>query len=599
MKKITVGILILLFFCTIAYTYKDFDEYKVLKVADAAHIYIDLNKNLQIDDNELVNVYGIAPFKDSSSQLTSNINNKYRFYLDYFAKEWAEKELLNKLVKIKKIKADTYVIYLNNTNYAEKLLKEGFALSDQVEYDKYNNLSKIKDKIKYANREAYVILNVKNNKYHKLGCKYGQKSYEYKLVPFKQLPKNAIKCGYCYRKTYKKYHNFFDKQVPINDYKNFKNINVYFIDFSNNKRPVNSCTTSACKDLLSEINNAKYTIDFAIYGINKQSDIFNALVNAKKRGVNIRWVSDFDSKTDNYYPDTLKLMKVLNCFNTDNLTKNFLVPKRDRNALMHNKFFIFDNKKVWTGSANITDTDFSNFNANYAILVSSKNIAKIYTKEFEQLFNGSFHNIKSKETSNNTCEENNTKITVLFSPQDRIINSKILKLIDESKTYIYIPIFYLTHKELAKHLITAQKRGVDIKIITDATSAHGKYSIHKSLRNAGIKVKTENKAGKMHMKTIIIDDKYSIIGSMNFTKNGESHNDENVLILQNKEITKYLKSTFLYMWNEIPQKYLNRDPRAEAPESIGSCFDGIDNDFDGLIDKKDDSCSFKKYVKKQ
>ena len=43
-----------------------------------------------------------------------------------------------------------------------------------------------------------------------------------------------------------------------------------------------------------------------------------------------------------------------------------------------------------------------------------------------------------------------------------------------------------------------------------------KYS--KLLEEYGIAIKTENYAGKMHSKSMIVDDKYTIIGSMNFSK---------------------------------------------------------------------------------
>ena len=110
------------------------------------------------------------------------------------------------------------------------------------------------------------------------------------------------------------------------------------------------------------------------------------------------------------------------------------------------------------------------------------------------------------------------------------------------------------------------------------------------MRDSGIKVKTENYAGKNHSKNIIIDNNISIIGSMNFTNSGERRNDENVIIIKDKDINNYLNEIFKYLWNKIPQKYENIDPLAESLESIGSCFDGIDNDFDGLIDKEDYSC---------
>ena len=46
------------------------------------------------------------------------------------------------------------------------------------------------------------------------------------------------------------------------------------------------------------------------------------------------------------------------------------------------------------------------------------------------------------------------------------------------------------------------------------------------MRNAKIPVKVENYAGKVHSKSIIIDDKYIVAGSMNFSNSGENRNDE-------------------------------------------------------------------------
>ena len=138
-------------------------------------------------------------------------------------------------------------------------------------------------------------------------------------------------------------------------------------------------------------------------------------------------------------------------------------------------------------------------------------------------------------------------------------------------------------------LINAKNRGTEIKIIIDATSAAGKYTIHKELRNAGISVKVENKAGKMHTKLLIIDD-IIFVGSMNLTKSGENKNDESMLALSNSDAVKIFKEQFLYLWNSIPEKWLYKNPRAEGRDSYGSCFDGIDNDFDGDIDSSDDGC---------
>ena len=50
------------------------------------------------------------------------------------------------------------------------------------------------------------------------------------------------------------------------------------------------------------------------------------------------------------------------------------------------------------------------------------------------------------------------------------------------------------------------------------------------------------------------------------------------------------KSYFNYLWDIIPNKYLKYTPSAESKDSIGSCFDGVDNNFNGKIDIEDEKC---------
>ena len=70
---------------------------------------------------------------------------------------------------------------------------------------------------------------------------------------------------------------------------------------------------------------------------------------------------------------------------------------------MHNKFYIFDNKIVITGSANLSHTDMSGYNSNAIIVIKSAEVAKIYTEEFNQMYEGKFH-------SNKILTENNSMI---------------------------------------------------------------------------------------------------------------------------------------------------------------------------------------------
>ena len=110
------------------------------------------------------------------------------------------------------------------------------------------------------------------------------------------------------------------------------------------------------------------------------------------------------------------------------------------------------------------------------------------------------------------------------------------------------------------------------------------------MRQGGIAVKTENYAGKMHSKSLVVDDKYTIIGSMNFSNSGENKNDENMVLISDPSIAKLYKNIFIHQWNKIDNKWLVLNARAEGKDSIGSCSDGLDNNYDGLTDMHDPAC---------
>lgn len=537
-----------------------------MKVVSPREIYIDFNRNFILDEKKpffVNNLFDISDVKEM-------VDNQKKVVFSYFAFSTASNILKNNFVSIKD--GDLFV---NGKKYKKLLLDSGFFF-DTTQESKENFLTKLNE----IDIDNFVV--VVNKKYHKVSCSNVYKTSNFKIIHKREKNSYILPAKCCHK------NDNIELKLEQNTYLSKGDINVFFLDLNSTMKPLNTCSTDACKTLVSEIDNAKRTIDFAIYGFNNQPQIFSALINAKNRGVKIRWVTNYEDSENAYYPEIAKLKSVLPLYSSNKSTN-----ENKKNGLMHNKFFVFDNEKVFTGSANITTTDLSGFNANYAVLITSKEIANIYKNEFEQMFNGKFSKAKKRQISNFIDLGNNTKITILFSPQDLIIDNYIVDLINMANNYIYIPAFLITDKNIQTALISAKHKGVDVRVINDATNAKSKYTVHKNLRANNIAVKTENYAGKMHMKSIVIDDKYSIIGSMNFTSSGNKRNDENVLIIESVEISKYLKKNFLYLWDKIQNKYLYYDPMAESLESIGSCFDGIDNDFDDKVDKKDEGCFIK------
>lgn len=563
-------------------------EKTVLNVIEPAIIEVDLNGNKIFDAGETICIPDIEAFTaniaKNQSELSNSLNlsNDDALKLGYITDEFAESLLSNKNVKLKFTGKENqncrYAdIYINNQSYKEKLLNSGLGFVNGKPLYK----DTFKKKLSKAGKYNLVILNHKSNKFHTLDCKYGIIAHDAIIIPKKQIPEDAKPCKFCHidKKNTKsvktKEHFIPDYPLLISN----GSIKMFLTDHTTTLKPDRKCISPACKEVVNRINSTQSSIDIALYGYDDIPAVTNAIKIAKKRGVKVRVVYDISSKS--YYPETFGLLTLADEISGDS-------PK----ILMHNKFMIFDNKSVITGSMNFSSTGFSGFNTNCIFLINSKEAANIYTEEFNQMLSGKFSNLKSK-ISRKSIQLGNTVITPLFSPKDKIITNNIIPVIEKAQKYIYIPAFIITHDELTNALIRAKKRGVDVKVILDATNTSGNRNKLKVLRMSEIPVKVENYAGKVHSKSIIIDDKYIIAGSMNFSNSGENKNDENVLIVQDERLARHYKGFFEYLWKKIPDKYLNQGVRAEGKYSIGSCSDGVDNDFDGKIDNEDEGCKTK------
>lgn len=445
------------------------------------------------------------------------------------------------------------------------------------------DIESFKSKIAFIKGQEYRICNKKSGKYHLLTCKYGIKTSNYEILPLKNI-KNYQPCGFCIKN-----HNAKNKSSTAVSQKKITSlprpsmrfssdgIKILLSDHTTTLKPSKSCNSYMCQELLSQINSAQSTIDMALYGYEAVPAIDNALNEALARGVKIRLVYDLNSKSNNYYKDTLPLVKRL----PDSVSDYGI------SGLMHNKFFIFDSKIVMTGSSNLSFTDMSGFNSNSVVLLKSAEAAKIYEYEFNQMYSGKFHRLKEAVPLNRHLIIGNSKVAVYFSPKDNVANKVLIPLINSAQKYIYIPSFIITERGITDALIAAKSRGVDVKIIIDAVHGRSNSTKHRILREHGIPVKTENYAGKLHSKSMIIDNKYVVIGSMNFSYTANCTNDENLLVIQNSEAALFYKKFFEYMWSRIPDFWLKHDARPESKDSIGSLSDGIDNDYDGKIDEID------------
>ena len=282
----------------------------------------------------------------------------------------------------------------------------------------------------------------------------------------------------------------------------------YSVAFTTNQHgaPESTCNRPVCQQLLDAINAAQSSIDFAIYGIRAQQHIIDALVAAQARGVVVRGVVDSEDATCTTfgYPDTPVLIAALGAANVHcDIGSGY-------GYIMHNKFFVFDQRAVWTGSTNISDTELGGeYNSDIAAFISSYKLAAIYRGEMDEMFgSGLFHKRKTDNTQHVVDGSHFTDGTILasyFSPTDHATNNAVIPLINAATQTLDIAMFFFTSQPIADAILAAQARGVAVRMVIDASGAANSYSQHGQPVRAGIPVKTENWGGKSHSKWAVAD----------------------------------------------------------------------------------------------
>ena len=211
--------------------------------------------------------------------------------------------------------------------------------------------------------------------------------------------------------------------------------------------------------------------------------------------------------------------------------------------LSHNKFCIFDDVIVWTGSFNPT-TRGNYFNNNNVIIFYSEFLAQNYEEEFKELWNGNFG--RGGRTKYTKIILNNRTIENYFCPEDWCAN-RVIETLDKANKSIYFMTFSFTHDKIGDILIKKFKLGVEVKGVFEKTQKND-FTEFEKLNDTGIFVRWDKNKANMHHKVFIIDEKIVITGSFNPTMNGDTRNDENLVIIHDEEIAEKYLEEFRYLW---------------------------------------------------
>ena len=118
--------------------------------------------------------------------------------------------------------------------------------------------------------------------------------------------------------------------------------------------------------------------------------------------------------------------------------------------------------------------------------------------------------------------------------------------IDQARIRVDVAIYDLNLWSVRDALISAHRRGVDVRLVTDSDNMDEQEV--QELKEAGIEVLGDRQEGLMHDKFIIIDRSEVWTGSMNFTTGGGYLDNNNLIRLQSSKLAEDYTHEFEQMF---------------------------------------------------
>jgi Phosphatidylserine/phosphatidylglycerophosphate/cardiolipin synthases and related enzymes len=315
------------------------------------------------------------------------------------------------------------------------------------------------------------------------------------------------------------------------------------------------------EDLLVELKNAKKFIFMEFFIVQKGymwDTILDILLKKVDEGVEVRFMYDdigcIWKLPNNYYKELKKLGIKSLVFNRFIPVLSIVHNNRD-----HRKVVVIDGDVGYTGGINLAD-EYININSPFGHWKDTGiKIKGDAVKNLTMIFLDAWNTIKAEDIDydNYLPTIKNVKSDGYFIPfddnpmkPDQIGENVYLNIINSAVDYVYItsPYLIITH-ELITALVSAAKRGVDVKIITPAIP--DKWIIHAMtqsyypvLMDAGIEI-YEYTPGFIHSKVFVSDDVVSVVGTINLDYRSLYHHYENAIWIYSSEVIKNIKEDFI------------------------------------------------------
>lgn len=364
------------------------------------------------------------------------------------------------------------------------------------------------------------------------------------------------------------------KKISASDTSNKAKMVVHFFDRNsesplskNNHVKLYTDGEQMFHDMISDIENAQQTINvefYTFYNDDIGNKMLNLLIKKAKEGVKIKLLYDAWGSlgaTKAWFDQLNKAGGEVLPF----VTSRNMITRYRINYHLHRKIVIVDGKTSWTGGFNVGDQylgrkkKFGYWRDSQVRIIGSASL--LLQERFVMDWNASiqdeaqlitFNTLLFPDLDENEIHPGDVATQIISDGPDRDnanMRNGIIKLMFQAKKRLWLQTPYLIPDDaMFATLQTIAMSGVDLRIMIPCKPDHpfiyrATQWYANELSRYGVKIYIYDK-GFIHAKTIVVDDDFSTVGSMNQDYRSYDLNFEDVAVFYDKNFTEEVAKSF-------------------------------------------------------
>jgi len=135
-------------------------------------------------------------------------------------------------------------------------------------------------------------------------------------------------------------------------------------------------------------------------------------------------------------------------------------------------------------------------------------------------------------------------VEVYFSPHGGATEA-VVKALSHATNSVLVQAYSFTSAPIARALVDAKARGLNVQVILDKSQRTEKYSEADFLQHEGVPTLIDPQHAIAHNKVMVLDNYLVLTGSFNFTRAAEENNAENLLVINDPVLARQYAENWL------------------------------------------------------